>query len=58
LLLLARNLAASPIVLTDAQVAKAVELAGPLAVTQVINYTCYRAALNRITEGAGLNAGH
>lgn len=57
LLLLARNLAASPIVLTDSQVAKAVELAGPKAVTQVINYTCYRAALNRITEGAGLNAG-
>ncbi|MFN7733880.1 MAG: carboxymuconolactone decarboxylase family protein [Pirellula sp.] len=57
LLLLARNLAASPIVLTDAQVAKAIELAGPRAVTQVINYTCYRAALNRITEGAGLNAG-
>ncbi|HND51222.1 MAG TPA: hypothetical protein PLV92_02455, partial [Pirellulaceae bacterium] len=56
LLVVAKNLAASPIVLTDAQVAKAVELAGPRAVTQVINYTCYRAALNRITEGAGLSA--
>lgn len=56
LLVLAKNLAASPIVLTDAQVARAVELAGPRAVTQVINYTCYRAALNRITEGAGLSA--
>ncbi|MFO0904869.1 MAG: hypothetical protein U0939_17825 [Pirellulales bacterium] len=55
LLLVAKNLAASPIVLTDAQVAKAVELAGPRAVAQVINYTCYRAALNRITEAAGLS---
>jgi hypothetical protein len=56
LLLVAKNLAASPIVLTDRQVAQAVEIAGPMAVTQVINYTCYRAALNRITEAAGLSA--
>ncbi|MFO0904867.1 MAG: hypothetical protein U0939_17815 [Pirellulales bacterium] len=39
LLLAAKNSAASPIVLTDAQVAKAVELACPSAVAQVINYT-------------------
>ena len=55
LLLVAKNLSASPIVLTDAQVNNAISIAGPKAVTQVINYTCYRAALNRITEGAGLS---
>jgi len=56
LLVVAKNLASSPIVLTDAEVAKAVEVAGPRAVTQTINYTCYRASLNRITEAAGLCA--
>jgi hypothetical protein len=56
LILLAKNLASSPIVLTDAEVAKAIAVAGPRAVTQTINYTCYRAALNRITEAAGLSA--
>ena len=55
-MVVAKNLASSPIVLTDAEVAKAVEVAGPRAVTQVINYTCYRASLNRITEAAGLCA--
>jgi hypothetical protein len=55
LLLVARNVAASPIVLTDKQVTDAVELAGPKAVTQVINYTAYRAMLNRITEAARLS---
>ncbi|MFM9116882.1 MAG: carboxymuconolactone decarboxylase family protein [Planctomycetota bacterium] len=57
LLVVARNLASSPITLTDAEVAHAVKLAGPRAVTQTINYTCYPAAMNRITEGAGLAAG-
>ncbi|MFM2096781.1 MAG: hypothetical protein RIS70_3905 [Planctomycetota bacterium] len=56
LLVVAKNLASAPIVLTDAEVAMAVEVAGPRAVTQVINYTCYRASLNRITEAAGLCA--
>jgi hypothetical protein len=55
LLLVAKNLAASPIVLTDKQVAQAVQVAGAKAVTQVINYTCYRASLDRITEAAGLS---
>ena len=54
LLVVAKNLAASPIVLTDRQVSEAVKLSGPRAVTQVINYTCYRAALDRITEAACL----
>lgn len=52
LLVVAKNLAGSPIVLTDAQVSKAVELAGPRAVTQVIHYSANRAAFNRLTEGA------
>lgn len=56
LLVVAKNLASSPITLTDAEVAAAVKVAGPRAVTQTINYTCYRAALNRITEAAGLAA--
>lgn len=54
LLIVAKNLAASPIVLTDAQVDAAIHVAGPKAVTQVINYTTFRAAFDRITEAAGL----
>jgi AhpD family alkylhydroperoxidase len=50
----ARKLASAPIVLTDKDVADAVELAGPRAVTQLISYTTQLAAFNRITEGAGL----
>jgi hypothetical protein len=50
----ARKLAASPIVLTDEDVAKAVKLAGPRDVVQLINYTTNRAAFDRITEAAGL----
>jgi hypothetical protein len=55
LLTVAKNLAASPIVLTDRQVERAVELVGERAVVQTINYTVYRAAFNRITEAAGLS---
>lgn len=54
-LTVAKNLAASPIVLTDKQVANAIELVGPRVVTQTINYTTYRAAFDRITEAAGLS---
>jgi AhpD family alkylhydroperoxidase len=50
----ARKLAASPIVLTDEDVAAAVKLAGPRDVVQVISYTTNRASFNRITEAAGL----
>lgn len=50
----ARNLAATPVVLTDAEVAEAVKQAGPRDVVQVINYTTTRAAFDRITESAGL----
>jgi hypothetical protein len=55
LLTVAKNLAASPIVLTDRQVERAVELVGARAVVQTISYTVYRAAFNRITEAAGLS---
>jgi alkylhydroperoxidase family enzyme len=50
----ARKLAASPIVLTDADVAEAVKLAGPRDVVQLINYVTVRASFGRITEAAGL----
>ena len=50
----ARKLAASPCVLTDAEVKTAVELAGPRDVVQTIHYTTVRAYFNRVTEAAGL----
>jgi alkylhydroperoxidase family enzyme len=50
----ARKLAASPVVLTDDDVAKAVKLAGPRDVVQLISYTTSRASFDRITEAAGL----
>ncbi len=54
LLTFARNLAASPAVLTDAQAAEAVRLAGPRDVTQTVHYTAMRALFDRFTEAAGL----
>jgi hypothetical protein len=50
----ARKLAASPVVLTDEDVARAVKLAGPRDVVQLISYTTVRASFDRITEAAGL----
>jgi alkylhydroperoxidase family enzyme len=50
----ARKLAASPVVLTDADVARAVKLAGPRDVVQLVSFTTTRAAFDRITEAAGL----
>jgi AhpD family alkylhydroperoxidase len=55
---LAKKLAASPVVLTDADVAKAVELAGPRDVVQTIHLTTSRALFDRITEAAGLQLEH
>ena len=49
-----QNLAASPVVLTDAQVADAVALAGPREVVQAAHYVSQRSSFNRITEAAGL----
>jgi alkylhydroperoxidase family enzyme len=54
LLVVAKQLAASPVVLTDAEVAEAVKLAGPRDVVQMISYTTNRASFDRITEAAGL----
>lgn len=51
---LARGLGASPVVLTDADVAVAVKEAGPREVVQAISYTTSRASFNRVTEAAGL----
>jgi hypothetical protein len=50
----ARNLAASPIVLTDEDVAEALKQTSPRAVVQLINYTTGRAFFDRVTEAAGL----
>jgi ABC-type iron transport system FetAB ATPase subunit len=52
----ARQLAATPVVLTDADVTKALELAGPRQVVQLISYTTQRVSFDRITEAAGLAA--
>jgi hypothetical protein len=51
---LARKLAASPVVLTDADVDTAVKLVGNRDVVQLISYTTTRASFDRITESAGL----
>jgi alkylhydroperoxidase family enzyme len=50
----ARKLAASPIVLTDDDVAEALRLTGPREVVQLIHYTTGRAFFDRVTEAAGL----
>jgi hypothetical protein len=50
----ARKLAASPIILTDDDVAKALKLTSPRDVVQLISYTTDRASFDRITEAAGL----
>lgn len=54
LLTVATKLAASPVVLTDADVAQAVRLAGPRLVVQTIHYAAIRAQFDRFTEAAGL----
>jgi hypothetical protein len=50
----ARKLAASPVVLTDADVADALKLTSPRDVVQLINYVTVCASFDRITEAAGL----
>jgi alkylhydroperoxidase family enzyme len=50
----ARQLAASPIVLTDDEVAQALKLAGPREVVQLISYVTGRSFFDRVTEAAGL----
>jgi hypothetical protein len=51
---LARNLAASPIVLTDRDVAEALARSSPRQVVQLITYTTGRSFFDRVTEAAGL----
>lgn len=50
----AQRLAASPIVLTDAEVDKALKLTSPRDVVQLINFVTVCASFDRITEAAGL----
>ena len=50
----ARKLAASPIVLTDDDVAAALKATSPREVVQLVHYTTGRAFFDRITEAAGL----
>jgi alkylhydroperoxidase family enzyme len=56
LFLVARKLAASPILLTDQEVTAAVKDASPREVVQLISYVTGRAYFNRVTEAAGLPA--
>lgn len=51
----ARQLAATPVVLTDDEVDAAVTLSSPRDVTQLINYVTNCASFDRITEAAGLS---
>lgn len=50
----AKQLASSPVVLSNQDVSSAVQLAGPRDVVQTISYTTSRASFNRLTEAAGL----
>jgi hypothetical protein len=50
----ARQLAASPIVLTDDEFAAGLKLTGPREMVQLVSYVTTRASFNRITETAGL----
>jgi AhpD family alkylhydroperoxidase len=54
LFVLAKNLAASPVILTTEQVADAVKTAGPRDTVQAVSYICSRASFNRLTESTGL----
>lgn len=50
----ARNLAASPIALTDEDVAEALNLSGPRQVVQLIDFVTSQAYFDRVTEAAAL----
>ncbi len=54
LLVLAKKLGASPVILTDAQVEEALRQTGPREVVQAIHYTAMRSLFDRFTEAAGL----
>jgi alkylhydroperoxidase family enzyme len=50
----ARKLAASPVILTDADVDEALKQTSPRDVVQLVNFVTTRAAFDRLTEAAGL----
>lgn len=50
----ARNLASTPIALTDADVAEALKQTSPREVVQLVNFVTSRAYFDRVTEVAGL----
>lgn len=50
----AQRLAATPVALTDAEVADALRQTSPLQVVQLINFVTSRAYFDRVTEAAGL----
>jgi len=54
LLTVARHLAASPVVLTDAEFAEALRLNSPRELVQTVHYVAMRALFDRFTEAAGL----
>lgn len=54
LLIVAKNLAASPVVLTDRQVDQALKLSSARDVVQTVHYTAMRSMFDRFTEAAAL----
>jgi alkylhydroperoxidase family enzyme len=54
LFIVARKLAATPVVLTDDDVSAALQQTGPREVVQLISYVTGRALFDRVTEAAGL----
>jgi hypothetical protein len=56
LLTVAKNLAASPVVLTDVEAQHAIDLAGPRDFVQTVHYTSMRSLFDRFTEASGLPA--
>ena len=55
LLIVAKNLAASPVVLTDRQVDEALKLSSAQDVVQTVHYTAMRSMFDRFTEAAALS---
>jgi alkylhydroperoxidase family enzyme len=56
LLVVAKKLAASPVVLTDLQVDQALELSSAQEVVQTVHYTAMRSMFDRFTEAAALTS--
>jgi alkylhydroperoxidase family enzyme len=56
LLTVAKNLAASPVVLTDLEAQNAIDLAGPREFVQTVHFTAIRSLFDRFTEASNLPA--